>query len=155
MKHLLHCLCSFNVPVCPTYGRTDRWMDGWLMCGFFWYKCAHESLTPAARWSSCLFKWSPRLLTQATALHVRQAHFLSPFSHSLLIHPSSTFETPFAGYQMYFSYTSFSELNYQLQRLLSPVPWRGAVRTSAESMLVKPGVWHCARICILLCYWGY
>lgn len=42
-------------------------------------------------------------------------------------HRSSTFETPFAGYQMYFSYASFSDINYGLHPSLSCIPWRDAV----------------------------
>lgn len=103
-----------------------------------------------------LLKWIPRLPTQATALCVRHAHALSPFSHSLLSHPYSTFETPFVGYQMYFSYTPFSELNYGLQRLLSRVPWRGAIRTSAESMLGKTSCVDNVHVFtyVLLCHWA-
>lgn len=74
---------------------------------------------------------------------------------------TSTFETPFAGYQMYFSYASFSDINYWLHQSLSCMPWRDTEeartmeRTHAECNLVCLGsvlVWCvCACVCVRAC----
>ena len=89
---------------------------------------------------------------------------------------SSTFETPFAGYHLYFSYASFSYINCRLHQSLSCVPWRetervGAMeKTHAEYNLVaslenicvcvwqahfrmrRVGVWSvCVCVCVCVC----
>lgn len=59
------------------------------------------------------------------------------------------------GISNIFSYTSFSKLNSQLQRLLLRIPCRGAVRRSAESMLSKTSWVNTVHIFTNCCVIGF
>lgn len=78
----------------------------------------------------------------------------STLPHPLRNHRSSTFETPFAGYHLYFSYASFSDINCRLHQSLSCVPWRETERartmerTHAENNLVALQESVCVCACV-------
>lgn len=81
--------------------------------------------------------WSHRrndTIAPCRALRLRTSHL-----HPLPLYErrSSTFETPFARYQMHFSYTSFSDINYRLYPSLSCGARRDGGRSGEHTLSAR------------------
>lgn len=97
-----------------------------------------------------------KLLSEWHLCSVRSQDLFPTLPHLLYNHCSWN---PFAGYHLYFSRTSFDEINCCLHQTLSCVPWRETERagkmerTHAENNLVVCAEKNVAFVCSCVCVW--